>query len=292
MRAVYRSFLCGLLLIWLAQGARADEAKLRCMADTNISSYEGERNFNYGQSTRLRLKGIQMLALFQFDTAPLAGWKVTKATLHLRYAGADRKLRTLGFSTVSAPWQEGTGVQEAKPGEASFLWRENGKTRWAGPDTDFTDVSYTAGHTLTSYADIRMEPGQAGEDGWFTVNVEPKLVQALVAGVSYGLAVSDEKGQTAANNDVYSREQSNSQPYLTVEGAPDTNKVILYPANISVTPDARHAGFGKGAARVTFTTSAGTFAVDARVQQNGEEDWQDVPRSALPLARPGQKQRH
>lgn len=231
-----------------------------------------------------------MLALFQFDTAPIAGWKVTKATLHLRYANADRKLRTLGISTISAPWQEGTGVQEAKPGESSFLWSENGKTRWAGPDTDFTDVSYTAGHTIASYADIRLEPGQAGQDGWFTVDVAPRLVQALVANVSYGLAVSDEKGQTAANNDVYSREQSNSQPYLTVEGSPDTDKTINYPTNIIVVADALHAGFGTGAARVTFTTPASTFAYDARIQTNDAEDWQTVTRSVLPFAIPGQRQ--
>lgn len=278
------------MLMIVRTGAGANEVKLRCTADTNVSSYEGERNANYGQSTRLRLKGIQMLALFQFDTTPIAGWKVTKAVLHLRYANADRKLRTLGLSTISAPWQEGTGVQEAKPGETSFLWRENGKTRWAGPDTDFTDVSYTAGHTITSYADIRMEPGKAGEDGWFAVNVEPKLVQALVAGVSYGLTVSDEKGQTAANNDVYSREQSNSQPYLTVEGAPNTAKTINYPTNIIVAPDAPHAGFDKGAARVTFTTPASTFAYDARIQTNDSADWQTVTRSVLPLAIPGQRQ--
>ncbi len=278
-----------LLLIALT-GAGANEARLRCTADTNVSSYEGERNANYGQSTRLRLKGIQMLALFQFDTAPIAGWKVSKATLHLRYANADRKLRTLGISTISAPWQEGTGVQEAKPGETSFLWRENGKTRWTGPDTDFTDVSYTAGHTIASYADIRMEPGKAGEEGWFTVNVEPKLVQALVAGVSYGLAVSDEKGQTAANNDVYSREQSNSQPYLTVEGSPDKNVIVDALEVNDFAQDTRHAGFGAGAVRFTLTPPRGAFAYNVSVSLPEGQRPPVVPRCQLPLATPEQPQ--
>ena len=277
------------LLMVAGTGAGANEAKLRCTADTNVSSYEGERNFNYGQSTRLRLKGIQMLALFQFDTAPIAGWKVTKATLHLRYANADRKLRTLGVSTISAPWQEGTGVQEARPGETSFLWRENGKTRWAGPDTDFTDVSYTAGHTIASYADIRMEPGQAGEDGWFTINIEPRLVQSLVAGVSYGLAVSDEKGQTAANNDVYSREQSNSQPYLTVEGYPVPVIVGGVTLN-SIRPDVEHAGFGTGALRITLSASPRVFAYDLSVTLPDGRGKQAVPRFRIPLVQPGQRQ--
>src|ERR1700722_18961152 len=166
-----------LCLMLMRTSAQADTVHLKCTADTNVSSYPSEQNFNYGQSPRIRLKGIEMLGLFQFDTAPISGWKVRKATLFLRYANADRNLRTIGFSTISAPWTEGTGSADAKPGETTFL--SNGPNRWDGQDTDFTDVSFTAGNTRAAYADITMH-----ENGWFSVPVDPAIVQAMVAGAS------------------------------------------------------------------------------------------------------------
>ena len=42
------------------------------------------------------------------------------------------KLRTLGLSTVSAPWEEGTGAGDLKPGECCYNWAELRKRRWAG----------------------------------------------------------------------------------------------------------------------------------------------------------------
>lgn len=278
-------FLLVCLLLMPQRQTKADEVKLRCIADTNVSSYESEQEFNYGGSTRLRLKGIQMLALLRFDTAPVRNWNIQKATLFLRYAGADRKLRTLGFSTISAPWEEGTGAGEKKPGEVCFAWRNQGKTRWAGPNTDFTDVSFTAGHTLAAYADLK----DAG-DGWFAVPVEPRLVQAMIAEVSYGLAVTDEKGQTAANNDVYSREQSNSAPYLVVEGQPSPRLLPSPVQNLKAAPDTMGVDFEHGAVRLSFTSPPGAFAYEISYRLPGRADPMNVPRYAIPFASPGKMQ--
>jgi hypothetical protein len=286
MRALCRVLVPVLLLLpILARSARADEARLRCVADTSVSSYSGETEMNYGQASRIRLKGIQMLALFQFDTAPVKGWKVDSATLYLRYAGSDRKLRTLGFSTISAPWTEGTGAGEKKPGETCFAWREQGKTRWAGPDTDFTDVSYTAGNTIDSYADIE-DKG----DGWFAARVDPRIVQAMLAGASYGLAVSDEKGQTMANNDVYSREQSNSQPYLVITGHPVPPQPPAAIRDLAVAPDPTGADFDHGAVEVSLTAPEGAFTYRVEVLGAIDPNW-SVPEWAVPLATPGKPQR-
>lgn len=284
MNALCRVLVTTLVLLpSLARIACADEVRVRCIADTSVSSYPGETTFNYGQSSRLRLKGIQMLALFQFDTAPVKGWKVDSATLYLRYAGADRKLRTLGFSTVAAPWVEGTGAAEKKPGGACFSWAELGKTRWAGSDTDFTDVSFTAGNTLASYADIE-DKG----DGWFAVKVDSRIVQAMVLGASYGMAVSDEKGQTAANNDVYSREQSNSQPYLVVTGHPDTPTPPGVVRDVRVIPDPMGSDFGHGAVRVTFTAPERSFSY--RIEYSLAVNRRSVPRGSIPFGSPGHVQ--
>lgn len=284
---VRRALLLCLLLLPLR--CVAEEAQLTCTADTNLSSYPGETEMNYGQSTRLRLKGIQMLALLRFDTTPIKGWKVEKATLYLRYAGSDRKLRTLGFSTVSAPWSEGTGAGEKRAGETCFTWREHGKTRWAGPDTDFTDVSFTAGHTLADYADIQPAPEKG--DGWFSASVAPRLVRAMLADLSYGLAVTDEKGQTQANNDIYSREQSNSQPILVVSGHPITPPQPKGIVDIKAVADPAHADFQNGAVRLTFTAPERALGYRVNyVQTVGAPATIVVPRYTLPFAQPGRQE--
>jgi hypothetical protein len=280
----YRALFLFLLALFLPGLARAEEVRLRCTADTNLSSYPGEADFNYGQSSRLRLKGIQMMALFRFDLAPVKNWKVEKAVLHLRYAGTDRKLKTLGFSTIAGPWEEGTGVAEKKPGESCFTWSAYGRTRWAGPETDFTDVSFTAGHTLAAYADLKEEA-----DGWFSVEVDPKIVQAMIAGLSYGMAVTDEKGQTAANNDVYSREQNNSAPYLVLTGT-SVKAVAPQPVrNLQVSSTVSSVNPNKGAVRIEF--DAPPDALGFRLTY---KNWDDpeaiVPRNLIPFAVPGKRQ--
>ncbi len=277
--------LLAFLLPYLRSTASADEARLRCTADTSVSSYSGEADSNYGQSSRLRLKGIQMIALFQFDTAPIKGWKIDSAKLYLRYASAERKLRTLGLSTISAPWTEGTGSGEKKSGETCFAWREQGNARWAGRDTDFTDVSYTAGNTLAAYANIEDKA-----DGWFAVSVDPRIVNAMAAGLSYGMAVSDEKGQTSANNDVYSREQNNSQPYLVVTGHAEALPVPASIIGLNASPDPRHAAFDMGAAKLIFSSPPG--ALGYRIKYRGTALISEVqlPRHAVPYAISGMQQ--
>lgn len=272
-------------LLGFSTAGLAEQVRLRCIADTNLSSYETERSFNYGQSSRLRLKGIQMLALFNFDTTPIAGWQIRKATLYMRYAGNDRRLRTLGISTISAPWKEGTGSAEQKPGEACFLWIALGQTRWAGENTDFTDVSFTAGHTIAAYSDITTLAG-----GWFSVPVEPRLVQAVLTGVSYGLAVSDEKGQTAANSDIYSREQNGSEPYLIVEGSPIAKTLPAAITDLQAMPDSRHSDFDSGAMQLSFTAPRDAFAYEVRYSFPGSDVQSSFARNEIPMARPGRKE--
>jgi hypothetical protein len=277
-----RPLLLASLLLLSCFAARADQHRLICTADTNLSSYEGERDLNYGQSTRLRLKGIQMLALFDFNVKPVADWQIRKATLYLRYAQADRKLRILGISTVGAAWKEGTGTGERKPGEVCFDWRELNQERWAGDATDFTDVSFTVGNTVTCYSEVKMLPND-----WIVVDVDPSLVQAVIAGVSAGLAVTDEKGQTGANNDIYSREQSGSEPYLVVEGEPAAHRPSRV-QNVTVVPDLRHADFESGAVKVTFKAPPDAFAF--LVDYNSGDGERIVARSRIPLAQPGHMQ--
>ncbi|MCX6358445.1 MAG: DUF4091 domain-containing protein [Armatimonadetes bacterium] len=212
-------WVCCAALAFAGAGIRGTQpgrqmATLPCVADTNLSSYEGEADQNYGASTRFRLKGIQMMALLRFDASRIRGWRVAGATLRMRYAGGDRKLRTLGFSSVATDWEEGTGSGSAPAQGCTFNRAAPPTGRWAGTGMDFTDASFGMAGTVEGYSDVR-ETG----DGWLEAPVPVPVVDAALAN-GRGIAVTDEKGQTAANNDIYSREQSASQPVLIIEGQP------------------------------------------------------------------------
>lgn len=219
------------LLVLLCR-ADAGEVRLRCIADTNLSSYPTEVALNYGRSPRIRLKGKEMWMLATFDTAPIAGWRVRAARLRLHAAG-PHKLKTIGISTVAVPWAEGTGNGVRADGGATFLESDAGRRAWGGAQSDFTDAAWTAAGTRVAYSDLR-EIG----DGWIEVDVPPAFVHALADGQTYGFAITDEKGQTRANNDVHSREQSGFEPYLLVEGRNAGRKPEPPPARPTPRPTA------------------------------------------------------
>ena len=266
------------ILLAISAGVHADTVKLKCAADTNVSSYPGEQQLNYGGSNRLRLKGIQMFALMKFDGASLKGWQVSSAKLHFRYAGADRKLKTIGFSTVSVDWIEGTGNGNDIPDQTCFAHPSGTGATWAGSHTDLTDVTFTAGSTIADYRDVTEDA-----DGWLSVDVPADIVRAMVTGASYGMAITDEKGQTAANNDIYSREQNASAPYLEISGAP-APRVAPTCVLGTAKPDASHASFDAGCAAFTMR-STGVFSVMARCRKSNGDRWVPISQRFLPAPR-------
>ena len=187
----------------------AQERRLEITADTAIYLSDGEERVNGGGRSQLRLKGIHNIILLNVDVAALKGKRVDEARLHVRAAGAE-KLKVVGLSSVATPWNEGQGNGPAKPGECSSL--DTGKGPWAGPGSDVLSAVFGSNGTIWFQRDIKAEP-----DGWLSIELPPALLHALVEGTSHGIALADEKNQTMANNDVYSREQSSSKPYVTAK---------------------------------------------------------------------------
>ncbi|HEX7898870.1 MAG TPA: hypothetical protein VF950_13990 [Planctomycetota bacterium] len=215
-----------LLLTLLVQDKR-----LEVSADTSMYFSDSEENVNGGGRSQLRVKGIHNLLLFNLDVAPIKGKRVESARLHLRMAG-PRKFKAVGLSSVATPWAEGEGNGPAKPGESSS--RTTGKGLWAGPGSDFLSACFGMNGTIWFRRDV-----QDDGDGWVSCDFPPALLHALVEGTSHGVALGDEKNQTMANLDVYSREQSNSKPYVTakvVDGAapPSGAKAYVAPAEAAV----------------------------------------------------------
>jgi hypothetical protein len=216
MRPIIISMFVSLAYAMLATApALAATVRLPCIADTNLSSYPSEVNLNYGHSPRLRLKGIQMLALFRFALDPVRTWNVDRARLFLHAAGPN-ELKTVGVSTIAVDWAEGSGTGTPEKSGATFTWADFGRRRWGGPQSDFTDAALSADGTNVYYTDI-----QEHEGGWLSIETPPAFITAMLQGKSFGLAVTDEKGQTQANNDVHSREQAAFAPYLEVTGQPE-----------------------------------------------------------------------
>ena len=280
-----------LLLALVGGGGHAEALRLEVTADTSIAAYESETTLNLGGSSHIRIKGIQHFMLMKLDLAPVAGRTVSRALLHVRSASQKLWLKTVGLSTISADWEEGDGAGQPVPGAVCFAFAAFPDKLWAGPQSDFTDVTFGIGNTLVAYTDIR-EVG----DGWLEVDIPPELVQALICGDSYGLVLSDEKGQTMANNDVYSREQSASQPYLTVEAARLDSQPPEPPADLKVEPAPEFAHLGSGALRLSFhgpkddgpTGRAFTYEGELIAARGAARP---IPRWAIPhAAQPGQAQ--
>lgn len=212
-------------LIWLLlpalAGARQEPpVRLPCVADTNVSSFPSEQDLNYGASSRFRLKGHEMIGLARFETSPIQGWTIERAVLRLHPAGPVM-LRTLGISTVAVAWTEGTGAGAASNDGATFLWADHGKRRWGGRLSDFSDAALTEADTRVDYTDVH-----SAADGWLEADIAPDIIYAMADGRSFGMAIVDEKGQTRANNDIHSREQSGFAPYLLIWGKPANRKPV------------------------------------------------------------------
>lgn len=221
----------------LALARLQEPLRLPCTADTVISTQHGEELLNHGAKSNLRLKGIEDLALLDFDVAPLKGRVVEEARL-VFFPLEGHRLKTLGISTVGTPWKEGRGSNDAaRPGEACFLEAARGERPWGHPGSDLHAVTFGRGGSIWAARDLR-----PGPDGWASVEIPPPLLHALVEGNSFGLALSDDKGQTMHNNAIYSREQTAKAPFLLVPGrrdgsAPPSGARRYVPSPARIVPD-------------------------------------------------------
>ncbi|KAF0243852.1 MAG: hypothetical protein FD180_3020 [Planctomycetota bacterium] len=195
-----------------ALAVAAETLRLPVTADTSICIAESERANNAGAKSHLRVKGIEHILLIDVDAAKLRGKTVEEARLWMR-ASNEVRLKTMGVSSVSTAWGEGKGADApAAKGESCFLQAARNERDWAGPGSDFLGAAFGAGGSVWEAVEIREE-----KDGWLSIPLPPRILHAMAEGNSFGFAVSDEKGQTRANNDVYSREQNASAPYVLVE---------------------------------------------------------------------------
>ncbi len=201
----------------------------------------------------MRVKANEHYYLFDFDSRGIRDWRITGATLHLKLANG--RIRRAAVCTVPVPWVEGTGRGKAQVGSSCFTHVKYPKQAWTDGGGTVMDATFNS-------PDMMWRPARVttGADRWMKIQVDPKLVQAVAAGLSHGLILSSETGQTRENHDVFTREQGNAKPYLTVTYFPPLPKPIPPRPPVKAAPSADGAGFRTGAISVTAGLPGGMFA--------------------------------
>ncbi|HEX3450566.1 MAG TPA: fibronectin type III domain-containing protein, partial [Isosphaeraceae bacterium] len=229
------------------QGADQNSSPLRLEVtrDTWVSEVGPEADGNNGSAPRLKLKSIQEMSLVDIDTSLLAGRTVRSAVLHLKKTG-DETLKRVTVSSVGAEWVEGTGSgYTIQPGSATFRRRRHPDLPWSIAGGDICHVVLGNGGTLWRMADA----SPPDSDGWQHIPVDPRVVAARVAGLSYGFLLFDDTGsewtrtgdtftqRIFPNRFVYSREQNRSSaPYFTIELGPEDRRPPPAPSDLRVDP--------------------------------------------------------
>ncbi len=213
--------LCGALaLTGMLPMTQAATVTLRATANAGVSSFFPDKAHSRPDQRDWSWRGKETLAirqnqnwsgfenktiLLKFDTAPIKGWTVREAFLHLALAKGD--LYGVGACTVLGDWREGTADGQAEPGAPSWNHRANPAAGqkpdegnlWAWPGSGFYSVAWLHPALRYSHAGPNQITRYADAQGvrWLKFPVDPALVHTLAIGASCGLVLTDDKGQVA-----------------------------------------------------------------------------------------------
>ncbi len=282
------------VIVALASGQEIEWIRVPVTRDAWFSNVGDEADCSTGGSSRLKLKSHQEMSLLDINPGSLRGRVIQSATLHLRTAGKDFA-RRITVSTFTAPWVEGTSPRyQAQAGSSTHKTREHPDMNWAFPGSDMTAVILAQGGTIWRMADA----APPVENGWQRIPVDPRVLAARVAGISYGMLVFDDTGsewtrsgeqfdyRLFPNRFFHSRESGQENaPYFTVTlGCRD-----IQPPPEPTQITAEEGDLPAGQAAVSWITPAD----DGPAGTIGFLVWVDdrpVPRYLIPSARePGDR---
>ncbi|HTL50959.1 MAG TPA: DNRLRE domain-containing protein, partial [Planctomycetota bacterium] len=140
---------------------KAGSVELQPVADTSIASYpagvrgpaykDSEQSFNYGKSTRIKIKRQENMALLKFDFSKVpAGATITSAEIVVTMENG-KAFNHMGVYSMHVDWNEGEGTgngndtdkpqTEAETG-ACFLGPKGLKSKWREyADSDFSHAA-------------------------------------------------------------------------------------------------------------------------------------------------------
>jgi hypothetical protein len=256
--------------------------------DTWFSNVGEEIDGNNGGAKQLKLKSNQEMSLIDIDTKPLRGRVIQGATLHVHLSGPE-PLHRVTVGSFGAEWVEGTSSNYApQKGSSTYRHRRHPDLLWAGPGSDLCSVMLGEGGTLWKMADT-FPPD---DKHWQRIAVDPAVVAARVAGVSYGFLLFDDTGsewtrqgekfnfRLFPNRFIHSRESgAATAPYLTIFLGAEDKQAPAVPRDLRAEVKDPPAG----EAWLSWITpadegAAGTIGFFVTV------DGKEVPRYLIPLA--------
>ena len=289
--ATWAAVMTVLLAACFALGAERKTIRLECTADTAIHIKKAPSSadiykINYGAAKEVAFHGIHYTKeakdsafyfLADFDTSKVRGRELTGGVLMIRQAASPDadKLRVVSVSTISTPWKEGTGTgtKPARPGGGAMAnWADFGRRRWAGFQSELTDVTFDLGNSISHTATVRHLEGN-----WVAIELPAPIVQALVNGGTYGLALFEEKGQTKIPYRLHTRESGHG-PYLLVDSAGKATGRPTAPT-FSVRPAPAHASPTAGAVKVSVSVPKDLARAEVSYRRRGSTK----PNTLLPL---------
>ncbi len=311
-------FLCLLLISWqhgpifcgcLESYALPQKAKwppegsvIRCpvLRDTYVSAIGKERFGNNGGAAEVKVKGQQEYTLFDIDPVPLRGKIITGVLLHIRSSSKKNgPLMRVGISTISSQWAEGnSNYYRPEIGSTCFAQAEYKKRDWCYKGSTLMDVVFGHGNSMWRFADCT----RPDKYGWQACAIEPDIVAARVAGLSYGFCMADEVGNEWSlrggrfkyiyfpNRYCYSRKKYGSGPWLEVW----TNGTDIDPPEGISSIQVKTRNFPPGEALVTWKTprdygGGKTLGFQVDYCREGEDE-KLMPRYLVPMAgKPGEE---
>ena len=259
-----------LLLILLGAIATPIHAEvIKANRHASISDHSAERDKVNGNRGAMKIKFFEEFGLVGFDTTALKGKKIKSATLIVKPAGGEKfnlnggtDLTWISVSSVSQEWDVNKVCAN----------RSGVRDDWGWAGARIYDVVLGNGNTLRSNG--RLQPS----GGVHKMPLDPKLVEALVAGASTGLFIADGSTSYIMNCKIAGD--------VTIEVVTDgaDTQAPAAPANLKAAPAPNLATRELGAAQIAVTAPQDALTYDISV--NGQK----LPRWQIPFAVPGVQQ--
>jgi len=214
-----------IIVLFFAVKTIAGAADIECpiIADTVLCGHSAENNMNCGGRGILRVKGYQGIVVYRFDMSALEGQRVDGATLSLYCVAisgdAVGKSFSEGISTIAHDWVEGDGDYTVSDDSATFLWPGGDDDTWGKDENDgqsrygqvdVMDVVKGFGGSIVN--SVELWDFMVTE--WTDIELDAELVQGLVDGEQFGIAITRET--VGVNLDLAAREQEMFAPKLIV----------------------------------------------------------------------------
>lgn len=262
--------LASLLLAFGVLGTTHVNAELlKANRHASISDHSAERDQVQGNRGSMKIKYFEEFGIVGFDTAALKGKKIKSATLCVKPVGAPKfdlnsgtDLSWISVSSVSQEWDVNKVCAN----------RSGTRDDWGWKGARIYDVVLGNGNTLRCNG--RLQPS----GGLHKMPLDPKLVEALVAGASSGLFIADGSTSYSLNCKIAGD--------VTLEVVTEGTDTLppAAPADLKGEPAPNFATSEFGAILLSVTAPEETLTYDISV--NGQK----LPRWQIPFAVPGAPQ--